>query len=170
MKNYNNVGKGPYKDEIGFEYYKNKEKGIIKYIKDLKAKECNMNIKKMDNNIKLAQADLNDMNNMQRVINEKERINLEKIKRLENDNLQLDSDVNELKEILNKKKNILKNLKKRNEQARNNKKKIIDMNNNNSINNFTCGKMNQSEINNYSSKKMNMNININSNDIKNYYL
>ena len=80
MKNYNNVGKGPYKDEIGFEYYKNKEKGIIKYIKDLKAKECNMNIKKMDNNIKLAQADLNDMNNMQRVINEKERINLEKIR------------------------------------------------------------------------------------------
>ena len=130
MKNYNNVGKGPYKDEIGFEYYKNKEKGIIKYIKDLKAKECNMNIKKMDNNIKLAQADLNDMNNMQRVINEKERINLEKIRRLENDNLQLDSDINELKEILDKKKNILKNLKKRNEQARNNKKKIIDMNNN----------------------------------------
>ena len=133
MKNYNNIGKGPYKDEIGFDYYKTKENGIIKYIKDLKIKECEMNIKKMDNNIKLAQADINDMNNMKRVIDEKERINLEKIKRLQNDNLQLDSDVNELKEILDKKKNILKNLKKRNEQTRNNKKKIIDMNNNNNI-------------------------------------
>ena len=42
-------------------------------------KENEMNIKKMDNNIKLAQADLNDMNNMKRVIDEKERINVEKI-------------------------------------------------------------------------------------------
>ena len=53
------------------------------------------------------------MNNMKRVIDEKERINVEKIKRLENDNVQLDSDVNELKEILDKKKSILKNLKKK---------------------------------------------------------
>ena len=53
------------------------------------------------------------MNNMKRVIDEKERINVEKLKRLENDNLQLDSDVNELKEILDKKKSILKNLKKK---------------------------------------------------------
>ena len=75
MKNYNNIGKGSYKDEIGFNYYKTKEKGIIKYIKDLKIRECEMNIKKMDNNIKLAQADINDMNNMKRVIDEKERIN-----------------------------------------------------------------------------------------------
>ena len=71
-----------------------------------------MNIKKMDNNIKLANSDLNDMNNMKRVIDKKERINVEKIKMLENDNVQLDSDVNELKEILDKKKSILKNLKK----------------------------------------------------------
>ena len=147
MKNYNNIGKGSYKDEIGFNYYKTKEKGIIKYIKDLKIKECEMNIKKMDNNIKLAQADINDMNNMKRVIDEKERINLEKIKRLQNDNLQLDSDVNELKEILDKKKNILKNLKKRNEQTRNNKKKIIDMNNNNnSINNKSFNNNSNSNV------------------------
>ena len=58
----------------------------------------------MDNNIKLAKADLNDMNNMKRVIDEKERIIVEKIKMLENDNVQLDSDVNKLKEILDKKK------------------------------------------------------------------
>ena len=76
-------------------------------------KENEKNIKKMDNNIKLAQADLNDMNNMKRVIDEKERITVEKINRLENDNVQLDSDVNELKEILDKKKSILKNLKKK---------------------------------------------------------
>ena len=63
----------------------------------------------MDNNLKLAQADIDDMNNRRRVVDEKERINKEKIKRLENDNVQLDSDVNELKEILDKKKSILKN-------------------------------------------------------------
>ena len=67
-------------------------------------KENEKNIKKMDNNIKLAKADLNDMNNMKRVIDEKERIIVEKIKMLENDNVQLDSDVNKLKEILDKKK------------------------------------------------------------------
>ena len=94
-----------------------------------------MNIKKMDNNIKLAQADLNDMNNMKRVIDEKERINVEKIKRLENDNMQLDSDVNELKEILDKKKSVLKNLKKRNAQSLNNRNKLNEMNMKN-YNNF----------------------------------
>ena len=104
MNKYKQIGKGPLKDEIGFEYYKAKEKVIIKYIKDLTKKENEMNIKKMDNNIKLAQADLNDMNNMRRVIDEKERINVEKIKRLENDNVQMDNDVNELKEIFDKKK------------------------------------------------------------------
>ena len=90
-----------------------------------------MNIKKMDNNIKLAQADLNDMNNMKRVIDEKERINVEKIKMLENDNVQLDSNINELKEIFDKKKSILKNLKKRNEQSLNNRNKLNEMNMNN---------------------------------------
>ena len=136
MKKYDQIGKGPLKDETGFEFYKAKEKGIIKYIKDLMKKENDINIMKMDNNIKLAQADLNDMNNMKRVYDEKERINVEKIKRLENDNLQLDSDVNELKEILDKKKNILKNLKKRNAQSLNNRNRLNQMNNNNNyINN-----------------------------------
>ena len=137
MKKYDQIGKGPLKDETGFEFYKAKEKGIIKYIKDLMKKENDINIMKMDNNIKLAQADLNDMNNMKRVYDEKERINVEKIKRLENDNLQLDSDVNELKEILDKKKNILKNLKKRNAQSLNNRNRLNQMNNNsnNYINN-----------------------------------
>jgi len=137
MKKYDQIGKGPLKDETGFEFYKAKEKGIIKYIKDLMKKENDINIMKMDNNIKLAQADLNDMNNMKRVYDEKERINAEKIKRLENDNLQLDSDVNELKEILDKKKNILKNLKKRNAQSLNNRNRLNQMNNNsnNYINN-----------------------------------
>ena len=121
MKKYDTVAKGPYKDEVGFEFYKNKEKGIIKYIKDLMIKEGENNAIKMDNNLKLAQADIDDMNNRRRVVDEKERINKEKIKRLENDNIQLDSEVNELKEILDKKKNILKNLRKRNEQSRNNK-------------------------------------------------
>ena len=137
MKKYDQIGKGPLKDETSFEFYKAKEKGIIKYIKDLMKKENDMNIMKMDNNIKLAQVDLNDMNNMKRVYDEKERINVEKIKRLENDNLQLDSDVNELKEILDKKKNILKNLKKRNAQSLNNRNRLNQMNNNsnNYINN-----------------------------------
>ena len=131
MKKYDQIGKGPFKNEIGFEYYKAKEKGIVKYIKDLTNKELEKNIKKMDNNIKLAQADINDMNNMRRVVDEKERINAEKIKRLENDNMQYDNEVNELKEILDKKKNILKNLKKRNEQSKNNRNKLNKMNNNN---------------------------------------
>ena len=129
MKKYDTIGKGPYKDETGFAYYKKKEKGIIKYIKDLMERENKNNIMKMDNNLKLAQADINDMNNRKRVVDEKERINAEKIKRLENDNNLLDSEVVELKELLDKKKNILNNMKKRNEQSRNNMKKLNQMNN-----------------------------------------
>ena len=129
MNKFDTIGKGPYKDETGFAYYKKKEKVIIKYIKDLMEKENKNNIMKMDNNLKLAQADINDMNNRKRVVDEKERVNAEKIKRLENDNNLLDNEVVELKELLDKKKNILKNMKKRNEQSRNNMKKINEMNN-----------------------------------------
>ena len=124
MKKYDESGKGPFKDETGFEYLKTKERGIIKYLKDLMVQEGENNIKKMDNNLKLAQADIDDMNNRKRVIDEKEKINSEKMKRLENENNQLDEEVNELKELLAKKKNILKNLKKRNEQSRNNRNKL----------------------------------------------
>ena len=129
MKKYDATGKGPYKDETGFEYLKAKEGNIIKYLKDLMTQEGEKNIKKMDNNLKLAQADIDDMNNRKRVIDEKEKINSEKMKRLENDNNQLNEEVNELKELLDKKKNILKNIKKRNEQSRNNRNKLNKMKN-----------------------------------------
>ena len=137
MKKYDTVGKGPFKDETGFTYLKNKEKGLVKYIKDYMNKENEKNKLNLNNNIKIAQADINDMNNMKRVANEKERINNEKIKRLENDNTQLDNEIVELKEILDKKRNILKNMKKRNQQAINNRKKLNEMNNNNNRNNIS---------------------------------
>ena len=128
MNNYYSKGKGPCKEEKGFEYYKTKEKGIVNYIKYLMDKECEKNVKKLDNNLKLTQADINGINNMKRVVDEKERVNVEKIKRFENDNIQLESEITELKEILDKKKNILKNIKKRNEQSKNNRKKLNEMN------------------------------------------
>ena len=130
MKKYDACGKGASKNETGFEYLKAKESGIIKYLKDLMVQEGEKNVKKMDNNLKLAQADIDDMNNRRRVIDEKEKINSEKMKRLENDNNQLDEEINELKELLSKKKNILKNIKKRNEQSRSNRS---GTNNNNNI-------------------------------------
>ena len=112
MKKYDACGKGASKNETGFEYLKAKESGIIKYLKDLMVQEGEKNVKKMDNNLKLAQADIDDMNNRRRVIDEKEKINSEKMKRLENDNNQLDEEINELKELLSKKKNIFKKYKK----------------------------------------------------------
>ena len=129
MKKYDACGKGASKNETGFEYLKAKESGIIKYLKDLMVQEGEKNVKKMDNNLKLAQADIDDMNNRRRVIDEKEKINSEKMKRLENDNNQLDEEINELKELLSKKKNILKNIKKRNEQSRSNRNKINQIKN-----------------------------------------
>ena len=166
MKKYDTVGKGPYKDETGFTYLKNKEKGIVKYIKDFMNKENDKNQLMMNNNIKLAQADINDMNNMKRVVNEKERINNEKIKRLENDNTQLDNEVIELKEILDKKKNILKNMKKRNQQARNNRIKINEMNNNqkNNINNDYILNQSIDDINNINNNANENNNNNNNNN------
>ena len=166
MKKYDTVGKGPYKDETGFTYLKNKEKGIVKYIKDFMNKENDKNQLMMNNNIKLAQADINDMNNMKRVANEKERINNEKIKRLENDNTQLDNEVIELKEILDKKKNILKNMKKRNQQARNNRIKINEMNNNqiNNINNDYILNQSIDDINNINNNANENNNNNNNNN------
>ena len=129
MKKYDACGKGASKNETGFEYLKAKESGIIKYLKDLMVQEGEKNVKKMDNNLKLAQADIDDMNNRRRVIDEKEKINSEKMKRLENDNNQLDEEINELKELLSKKKNILKNIKKRNEQSRINRNKLNQIKN-----------------------------------------
>ena len=75
----------------------------------------------------MAKADLDDMNNMKRVVDEKERIHLEKIKGLENENKQLDEEVGEIKELLAAKKKTLNNYKKRNEQSRKNKKKLIEI-------------------------------------------
>ncbi len=130
MKNYNKTGKGPYKDEAAFEFLKNKESGFIKNLREITMKEGQKNIQKIDNNLKLAQADLDDMNNMKRLVDEKERIHTEKMKGLENENKQLDEEVGELKELLAAKKNTLNNLKNRNEQSRRNKKKLIQINNN----------------------------------------
>ena len=129
MNNYNTSGKGPCKDETAFEFLKNKEGAFIKYLRELTVKEGQKNIQKLDNNLKLAQADLDDMNNMKRLVDEKERIHTEKMRGLENENKQLDEEVGELKELLAAKKNTLNNMKKRNEQSRKNKKKLVEINN-----------------------------------------
>ena len=97
LKKYNTSGKGPYKDETAFEFLKNKEGGIVKNLKEMTVQEGKKNIHKLDNNLKLAQADLDDMNNMKRLVDEKERIHTEKMKGLENENKQLDEEVGELK-------------------------------------------------------------------------
>ena len=127
LKKYNTSGKGPYKDETAFEFLKNKEGGIVKNLKEMTVQEGKKNIHKLDNNLKLAQADLDDMNNMKRLVDEKERIHTEKMKGLENENKQLDEEVGELKELLDAKKKTLNNLKKRNEQSRKNKKKLVEI-------------------------------------------
>ena len=127
LKKYDSSGKGSSKDETCFESLKNKEEGIINILKDIMNKEGEKNLKKMENNLKLAQVDLDNINNQKRVLDEKEKSNNEKIKSLEKENEELDKEVTELKENLENKKNTLKNLKKRNEQARKNKKKLEEM-------------------------------------------
>jgi hypothetical protein len=126
LRKYNTAGKGPYKDEIAFDFLKNREKGFVKSLKEMAVIEGQKNFQKLDNNIKVAQADLNDMNNMKRVVDEKERIHMNKMKGLENDNKQLDEEVVELKQLLAAKKSTLNNLKRRNEQSRNNRKKLME--------------------------------------------
>ena len=127
LRKYNTTGKGPYKDEVAFDFLKNKERGFVKNLKEMAVIEGQKNFQKLDNNIKVAQADLNDMNNMKRVVDEKERIHMNKMKGLENDNKQLDEEVTELKQLLASKKNTLNNLKRRNEQSRNNRKKLVEI-------------------------------------------
>ena len=127
MKKYNSSGKGSFKDETCFEFLKNKEDGIINILKEIMIKEGDKNMRKMENNIKLAQVDLDDFNNKKRVIDEKDKINNEKLKNLEKENNELEKEVADLNENLNNKKNILKKLKKRNELARKNRKKLEEM-------------------------------------------
>jgi hypothetical protein len=127
MKKYNSSGKGSFKDETCFEFLKNKEDGMINILKEIMIKEGDKNMRKMENNIKLAQVDLDDFNNKKRVIDEKDKINNEKLKNLEKENNELEKDVADLNENLNNKKNILKKLKKRNELARKNRKKLEEM-------------------------------------------
>ena len=135
LKKYDTNGKGSLKDEIGFDNIKNKEEGIINVLKEIIKKEGEKNIKKMERNIKLAQVDLDDINNKKRVLDEKEKINNNKIQNLENDNNELNEEIVELKENLNKKKEILNNLKKRIEQMIKNKKKLEEMNKENETKN-----------------------------------
>ena len=127
LKKYDSSGKGSSKYETCFESLKNKEEGIINVIKEIINKEGDKNMKKLENNLKLAQVDLDNINNQKRVLDEKEKSNNEKIKSLEIENEKLDKELTELKENLDNKKNILKNLKKRNEQARKNRKKLEEM-------------------------------------------
>ena len=127
MKKYNSSGKGSFKDETCFEFLKNKEDGMINILKEIMIKEGDKNMRKMENNIKLAQVDLDDFNNKKRVIDEKDKINNEKLKNLEKENNELEKEVADLNENLNNKKNILKKLKKRNELARKNRKNLEEM-------------------------------------------
>jgi hypothetical protein len=127
MKKYNSSGKGSFKDETCFEFLKNKEDGMINILKEIMIKEGEKNMRKMENNIKLAQVDLDDFNNKKRVIDEKDKINNEKLKNLEKENNELEKEVADLNENLNNKKNILKKLKKRNELAKKNRKKLEEM-------------------------------------------
>ena len=127
MKKYNSSGKGSFKDETCFEFLKNKEDGMINILKEIMIKEGDKNMRKMEYNIKLAQVDLDDFNNKKRVIDEKDKINNEKLKNLEKENNELEKEVADLNENLNNKKNILKKLKKRNELARKNRKKLEEM-------------------------------------------
>ena len=130
LKKYNSSGKGPYKDDTAFEFLKNKEGGMIKNLKECMILEGKRNIQKLDNNLKLAQADLDDMNNMKRVVDEKERIHNEKIKGLESESNQLNEEVKELQELLAAKKKTLNSLKARNEQSKKHKKKLLEIQNN----------------------------------------
>jgi len=127
LKKYDSSGKGSLKDETCFESLKNKEEGIINILKDIMNKEGDKSIKKLENNLKLAQVDLDNVNNQKRVLDEKEKSNNEKLKGLEKENEELDKELAELKENLDNKKNRLQNLKKRNEQARKNRKKLEEM-------------------------------------------
>ena len=135
LKKYDTNGKGSLKDEIGFDNIKNKEEGIINVLKEIIKKEGEKNIKKMERNIKLEQVDLDDTNNKKRVLDEKEKINNNKIQNLENENNELNEEIVELKENLNKKKEILNNLKKRIEQMIKNKKNLEEMNKENETKN-----------------------------------
>ena len=127
LKKYDSSGKGSLKDETCFESLKNKEEGIINILKDIMNKEGDKNMKKLENNLKLAQVDLDNVNNQKRVLDEKEKSNNEKLKGLEKENDELDKELAEIKENLDNKKNRLQNLKKRNEQARKNRKKLEEM-------------------------------------------
>ena len=129
MKKYDSSGKGPYKNEIGFEFLKNKEALFVKNLREIGLKEGQKNIHQLDNNLKMAQADLNDMDNMKRVVDEKERIHINKIKGLENKNKKLDEEIAELKELKAAKNKTLNNLRKRNEQSKINKKKLVEIQN-----------------------------------------
>jgi hypothetical protein len=127
LKKYDSSGKGSLKDETCFESLKNKEEGIINILKDIMNKEGDKNMKKLENNLKLAQVDLDNVNNQKRVLEKKEKSNNEKLKGLEKENEELNKELAELKENLDNKKNRLQNLKKRNEQARKNRKKLEEM-------------------------------------------
>ena len=129
LKKYDECGKGFLKDEIGFEFLKNKEGMFVKNLKENFIQEREKDIKNLDKNLKIAQVDLDDVNNMKKVVDEKERIYNEKMRELEKENKQLEEEISELKELKGAKIKTLNDLKKRNEESRKNKKKLLELKN-----------------------------------------
>ena len=124
LNDYNDKGKGKKKDKIGIEFILQKEKIIIDYIKNMMLKENDKNVKKIDNNLKIAQAEMEQLKNKKRFIDEKERINKEKIQSMEIENNKLEEEINELKETLKRKESQLQKMKEINKQKKLNEKKI----------------------------------------------
>ena len=122
LNDYNQKGKGKKKDKIGIDFILQKEKVIIDYVKNMMQKENDKNVKKIDNNLKLAQVEMEELKNKKRVADEKERINKEKIESMENENNKLEEEINDLKETLQRKEKQLQGLKQINTQKKLNKK------------------------------------------------
>ena len=92
LRKYDTNGKGSLKEETCYAKMINKEEGIINILKEIMNKEGEKNVKKIENNLKLAQVDLDNINNQKRVLDEKEKSNNEKIISLENENNKLDTE------------------------------------------------------------------------------
>lgn len=111
LNDYNSIVKGDKKVPALITFLASKEKNIFDYLKDLMMKESDRNYRKIDNNLKLAQAEIDDVANKKRVADTKEKMNKDKIDTLINEEKNLSEEIEDLKDTLKMKQEQLNKLK-----------------------------------------------------------
>lgn len=131
-KDFNEKSKGPTKENIFIDFIYKKEKNLLEYIEKMMSKDGDNNMKKLDGEFKNFQTEIEIINKKNRIGEEQEKINNNKIQLLESENMKLIEEVDDLHNTIIQKKRQMEKIKaiyrtkKRNRLKREESKKKME--------------------------------------------